>query len=142
MKRLLNDRTGNVSIIFIGLVFFLLILSFFVMEMGAVYENYYDAETILLRCCNSAVEKNMLDAYRADNIQYLDESAATADFNSYLASDMPNKYTVKVTSITGTETPPTLTVTGTVTFSTLFHQYGFDDVTFNFTVQSTNYRIE
>ena len=142
MKKLLKDKAGGISIIFIGLVFFLLLISFLVMEMGAVYENYYDAETILQRCCNSAVEKNMSDAYRADHILNLDVSATTADFNSYLASDMPDKYTVKVNSIAGTSTPPNLTVTGTVTFSTLFGQYGFDDITVGFTVASTNYRTE
>ena len=142
MKKFLKDKTGGISIIFIGLVFFLLLISFLIMEMGAAYENYYDAETILLRCCNSAVEKDMSDNYRADNILHLDISAATADFNSYLQSDMPDKYTVKINSISGTETPPTLTVTGTVTFSTLFQEYGFDDITFHFTVKSTNYRTE
>jgi Flp pilus assembly protein TadG len=142
MKKLWTDRTGSTSIIFIGLVFFLLLISMLIMEMGAVYENYYDAETILQRCCNSAVEKNMSDAYRADNILYLDVQGATADFNSYLSSNMPDKYTLTVKSVTGTATPPSLTVTGTVTFSTLFHQYGFDDITFDFTVKSTNYRTE
>jgi len=142
MKKLMQDRSGGISIIFIGLVFFLFLISFLIMEMGAAYENYYDAETILLRCCNSAVEKDMSDAYRADNLQYLNVSAATADFNSFLASDMPDKYNVKIKSITGTATPPNLTVTGTVAFSTLFGQYGFDDVSFDFTVKSTNYRTE
>ncbi|MPN26328.1 hypothetical protein SDC9_173752 [bioreactor metagenome] len=142
MKKLIRDRAGGMSVIFIGLVFFLLLTAFLIMEMGAAYENYYDAETILQRSCNSAVEKNMLDAYRADNILRLDVSAAKADFYSYLSSDMPEKYTVTVNSITGSATPPALTVTGTVTFSTLFGQYGFDDLTFNFTVQSTNYRTE
>lgn len=142
MKRLLQNKAGSIPVVFIGLVFFLLLISFLIMEMGAVYENYYDAETVLQRSCNSAVEKNMLDAYRADNILRLDVSGATADFKSYLASDMPDKYTVKIQSITGTATPPALTVTGTVTFSTLFGQYGFDDLSFNFTVQSTNYQTE
>jgi len=142
VKKLLRDRTGGISIIFIGLVFVLLLISFLIMEMGTAYENYYDAETILLRCCNSAVEKNMSDAYRADNILYLDVTAATADFRSYLASNMPDKYTIKIKNITGTGTPPALTVTGTVTFSTLFKEYGFDDVSFDFTVKSTNYRTE
>jgi len=142
MKRLLKDKTGGIPVIFIGLVFFLLLTAFFIMEMGAVYENYYDAETILQRSCNSAVEKNMLDAYRADNILRLDVSAAKAEFYSYLASDMPDKYTVRINSITGSATPPALTVTGTVTFSTLFEQYGFDDLSFSFTVRSTNYRAE
>lgn len=142
MKKLLRDKAGGIPIVFIGLVFFLLLIVFMVMEMGAVYQNYYDAETILQRSCNSAVEENMLDAYRADNILRLDVSAATDDFNRYLQSDMPDKYTVNVNSITGTATPPTFTVTGTITFSTLFGQYGFDDITIGFTVKATNYRIE
>ena len=142
MKKLIRDRAGSIPVIFIGLVFFLLLIAFLIMEMGAAYENYYDAETVLQRSCNSAVEKNMLDAYRADSILRLDVSAAKSDFYSYLASDMPDKYTVRINSITGSATPPALTVTGTVTFSTLFGQYGFDDLTFDFTVQSTNYRTE
>ena len=142
MKRLLQDKAGSIPVIFIGLVFFILLIAFLIMEMGAVYENYYDAETILQRSCNSAVEKNMLDAYRADKILQLDVSGATVDFFSFLSSDMPDKYTVTVNSITGSATPPTLTVTGAVTFSTLFGQYSFDDLSFNFTVQSTNYRTE
>jgi len=142
MKRLIKDKTGGIPVIFIGLVFFLLLIAFFIMEMGAAYENYYDAGTILQRSCNSAVEKNMLDAYRSDSILRLDVAAATADFYSYLKSDMPEKYTVTVNSITGTATPPNLIVTGTVKFSTLFQQYGFDDITIGFTVKSTNYRTE
>jgi len=142
MRKLLKDRAGNIPVFFIGLVFFLLLITFLIMEMGAAYENSYDAETILQRCCNSAVEKNMSDAYRADRILYLDVPGATADFSSYLSSDMPDKYTVRINSITGTATPPNLTVTGTVTFSTLFGQYGFDDITFDFKVEATNYRTE
>jgi len=105
MKKLWHDKSGGTSILFIGLVFFLLIISILIMEMGAVYENYYDAETILQRCCNSAVEKNMSDAYRADNILYLDVPGAKADFTSYLESDMPDKYTLTVKSVTGTASP-------------------------------------
>lgn len=142
MKKLWNDRTGSISILFFGLVFFLLIISFLIMEMGAVYENYYDAETILQRCCNSAVEKNMLDTYRADNILYMNVQGAKDDFTRYLQTDMPDKYTLTVKSVTGSATPPSMTVTGTVTFSTLFQRYGFDDVTFDFKVTSTNFRTE
>jgi hypothetical protein len=142
MKKLLKDKTGGVPVIFIGFVFFLLLIALLIMEIGAVYQNYYDAETILLRCCNSAVEKNMLDTYRADRILCLDVPGATADFYIHLDSDMPEKYTVTVSSISGTATPPALIVTGTVTYSTLFQQYGFDDIIVGFTVKSTNYRIE
>lgn len=142
MKKLLVNKAGSISILFIGLVFFMLLISFLIMELGAVYENYYNAETILQRSCNSAVEKNMLDNYRADHILYLDVPAAKADFISYIRTDIPGKYTVKIKSIEGTATPPTLTVAGTVTFSTLFRMYGFDDFTVDFTVESTNYRTE
>lgn len=142
MKRLLRDKTGGVPVLFIGLVFFLMLFTFLIMEMGAAYQNYYDAETILQRCCNSVVEMNILDTYRSDHILYLDVPAATASFNSFIKSDMPSKYKISITSITGTATPPNLIVTGTVTFSTLFQKYGFDDITFHFTVRATNYRIE
>lgn len=142
MRKLWYDRTGSASILFVGFALFLMLITILIMEMGAVYENYYDAETILQRSCNSAVEGNMSDIYRADHILYLDVQGATADFYSYLSSDMPDKYSLTVSSVTGTTTPPSLTVTGTVTFSTLFQQYGFDDITFDFTVKSTNYRTE
>lgn len=138
---MLKNNDGGIPVIFIGLVFFLLLISFMIMEVGAIYQNYYDAETILQRCCNSAIEKNMLDTYRADNILYLDVPCATVDLNSYIESDMPDKYSLTVNSITGTATPPALTVNGTVTFSTLFRMYGFGEVTFDFTVESTNHRI-
>jgi len=66
---------------------------------------------------------------------------AIDDFRSFIASDMPDGYAVTITSIEGTESPPSLTVTGTITFSTLFKQYGFDDLTMDFTVKATNYRV-
>lgn len=142
MRKALKDKDGGIPIIFIGLVFVLLLMAFLIMEMGAAYENYYDAETILQRCCNSAVEKNIADEYRADHILYLDVSGAKNDFYSFLESDMPEKLTVAVSSITGTVTPPNLIVRGTVTFSTLFTQYGFDDISFDFVIEASNYRIE
>ena len=141
-KKLFSDRRGSISITFIGLVFFLIVLTFFIMEMGAAYENYYDAETILQRACNSAVEANMLDEYRADNILRIDMDGAKADFCGYLESDMPGKYTVTITSLEAVATPPNLTATGTVTFSTVFAQFAFDDVTFEFKVSATNYKVE
>jgi Flp pilus assembly protein TadG len=142
MRKALRDKAGGIPILFIGLVFVLLLMAFLIMEMGAAYENYYDAETILQRCCNSAVEKNLVDEYRADHILYLDVSGAKSDFYSFLESDMPEKLTVTVSSITGTATPPNLIVRGTVTFSTLFAQYGFDDISFDIVVEASNYRIE
>lgn len=141
MKRLIKDKAGSISVLAMGLILLLLLIAFLIIELCAARQNYYDAETILQRSCNSAVEKNILDNYRADGILYMDVSGAEADFYSYIASDMPEKYLVTVSSITGTATPPTLNVTGTVTFPTIFQQYGVYDVTFDFTVKSTNYRI-
>lgn len=141
MKKLMRDKSGGVPIIFIGLLFFLLLMSVMIMEMGACYESYYDAETILQRCCNSAVENNMLDEYRADHIQRMDTSGATSDVLRFVQTDMPDKYRVTISSADGTATPPSLTVVGTVTFSTLFEKYSFDDVSFDFKVSATNYGV-
>ena len=41
MKKLLSDRSGGLPVIFIGLVFFLLVAAFLVMETGAAFERYY-----------------------------------------------------------------------------------------------------
>jgi len=141
MKKLVHDKSGGVPIIFIGLLFFLLLMSVMIMEMGAAYESYYDAETIMQRCCNSAVESNILDEFRADHIQHMDVPGATSDVLRFAQTDMPKKYSVTISSAEGTATPPSLTVVGTVTFSTLFEQYGFDDVTFDFKVRATNYGV-
>ncbi len=141
MKKIVKDNSGGVPILFVGFMFLLLLTTFLLMEMGSAYNNSYDAETILQRCCNNAVEKNMLDNYRADHILKLNVQGAKNDFSNYLKSDMPAKYTITVSAITGTDTPPNLTVTGTVKYPTLFSQYGFSDITFNFKVKSNNFRI-
>ena len=111
MRKALKDKAGGIPIIFIGLIFALLLTAFLIMEMGAAYENYYDAETILQRCCNSAVKKNLVDEYRADHILYLNVSGAKNDFYGFLKYDMPEKITVAVSSVTGTATPPNLKCT-------------------------------
>ena len=142
MKKLLRDKRGGVPIIFIGLLFFLLLITVMIMEMGAAFESYYDAETILQRACNSAVEKNIMDEYRADHILRLDVEGAELDFRHFADTDMSSKYTLDISSVAGNETPPSLTVKGNITFSTLFSQYGFDDITFDFKVRATNYVLE
>lgn len=140
--KLLHDKIGGVPVIFIGLVFVLMLLAFLVMEFGGVYLNFYDAETILQRSCNSAVEGNMSDVHRADGILFLKITDAKEDFYSYLATDLPDKYTVAIDGISATEQPPSLCVEGAITFPTLFSQYGFQDIRIHFAVKSTNYRTE
>ena len=97
---------------------------------------------MLQRSCNSAVEANIDDTYRADKVLILDAAGAEADFYSFVSSDLTDRYHLTVSSITCTETPPSMTVIGTVTFNTIFAQYGWDDLTFSFKVRATNYDLE
>jgi len=72
----------------------------------------------------------------------LDTAGAEADFHSFVASDLSSRYNLVVDSISCTETPPSMTVTGSVTFNTIFAQYDWDDLTFTFKVRATNYDLE
>ena len=137
-----KNRCGNMSVIFLGFVFLLLTVALVIMEFGGAFEKYQQAETLLQRACNSAVESNVLDEYRADGILKLDVAQAEADFRTFVADDMPHGYTVMIDTVDMTTQSPSMTATGEVTFSTLFNSYGFDDVTFSFKVRATNYRLE
>lgn len=142
MRRLLKDRRGGVPVFFLAWVLALLMLTFLVIEMGSTFENYDYAVDVLQRSCNIAVEGNILDEYRADNVLVLDPAGAEADFRSYMANDLSSRYTVVIDSISCTETPPSLTAIGKVSFQTVFSQFGFGDLTFSFKVRSTNYDLE
>lgn len=142
MRRLLKDRAGKLSILLFGLLFGLLLLVFLVIEMGAAYQNYDYAESILQRAANSAVESNMKDEYRADRVLVLDAAGAEADFRNFVASDFPAKYNVTITQVSASASPPALTAIGTVSFKTVFSKYGFRDVTFSFKVRATNYSLD
>lgn len=141
MKKLLKSRRGGSSIIFIGLLFFMLMLTMLVMEMGAVQKNYTTALSVLQRSANSAVEKNMDDAYRADGILKLNTGGAKADFEIFAANDLGSKYTLSISSLSALEEPPSLEAAGTITFPTLFSKYGFEDVSFTFRVKAENFEV-
>ncbi len=141
MKKLLKNCRGGSSIIFIGLLFFMLMLTMLVMEMGAVQKNYTTALSVLQRSANSAVEKNMDDAYRADGILKLNAGGAKADFEMFAANDLGSKYTLSISSLSALEEPPSLEATGTITFPTLFSKYGFEDVSFTFRVKAENFEV-
>ena len=141
MKKLLKSRGGNVPILTVGFIFVLLLTTFLIMEMGGAFENYEYAESVLQRSCNTAVEANINDAYRADKILLLDTDGAKADFRTFAYRDMPSRFQLTIDSVTAEESPPSMEATGTVTFSTLFDQYGFDDLTFHFKVVATNYDL-
>lgn len=142
MKKLLSEKKGSLSLILIGLLLCMLLLTFLVIEMGAAFYRYDQAVNILQRAANSAVERNINDRYRADRTLLLNAADAQRDFLSFVASDFPANYLVKVNSIGTSTSPPSLTAVGTISFSTIFSKYGFRDVTFSFKVRSTNYDLE
>ena len=142
MRTLLNDKRGSVPILSFGFIFLLLVMTFLTVEMGSTYENYDYCMDVLQRSCNSAVEANIDDTYRADKVLILDPVGAEADFRSFVASDLSTRYHLVIDNISCTETPPSMTVTGSVTFNTIFAQYDWDDLTFTFKVRATNYDLE
>ena len=142
MRTLLNDKRGSVPILSFGFIFLLLVMTFLTVEMGSTYENSDYCMDVLQRSCNSAVEANIDDAYRADKVLILDPVGAEADFRSFVASDLSTRYHLVIDNVSCTETPPSMTVTGSVTFNTIFAQYDWDDLTFTFKVRATNYDLE
>ena len=141
MKKLLTDKSGNSSVLFIGLVFVMLLMTMLIMELGGAYQNYYAAESVLQRSANAALEKNMDDSYRADGILKLKTEQAKLDFTHFASEDLDGKYTLYINSLSATEEPPSLTVTGTITFPTIFSKYSFEDLTFNFKVSAENFEV-
>lgn len=142
MKKLMKDKRGGIPIFVIGWILMLLLMTFLVMEMGGAFENYDYAVDVLQRACNSAVERNIIDRYRADRVLVMDADGAKADFTAYVSNDLPRRYSVTINSISCTEKPPSMTVTGKITFQTMFSQYGFDDLSFGFEARSTNYDLD
>jgi len=141
MKKLLTDKSGSSSVLFIGLVFVMLLMTMLIMELGGAYQNYYAAQSVLQRSANAALEKNMDDSYRADGILKLKADKAKTDFTQLASEDLDGKYTFYINSLSATEDPPSLTVTGTITFPTIFSKYGFEDLTFSFKVSAENFEV-
>ena len=139
---LIKDRRGGMTILFLGIVFVLLSLTFLILELGSTYERYDYAMDVLQRACNSAVERNIRDEYRADKILLLDCDGAETDFRSYARLDLPDRYRLEIESVSCTDSPPGMTAIGKITFSTMFSQYGFRDVTYSFKVRATNYDLD
>lgn len=141
MRKLLRDRKGALSVLLIGLLFCLLLLTFLAAETGSVYYRYSQTEDILQRAANSAVESNIQDRYRSDRELRLDTASAQRDFRTYAMNDLPEDCSLNIRSLRADMSPPALTVTGTVTFRTVFSLYGFRDVTCPFRVRSRNFDL-
>jgi len=141
MRKLIKGREGSAAILFFGITLALLFSAFLIIEMGSTYESYDYAMDILQRSCNSAVERNIRDEYRADGILKMNTSSADADFRAYVAADMPSRYTVTIDSVSCRETPPSMEVIGSVRFPTVLALHGFETRTFTFKVRATNYDL-
>ena len=141
MKKLLTDKSGNSSVLIIGLVFAMLLMTMLIMELGGAYQNYFAAESVLQRSANAALEKNMDDSYRADGILKLKTEQAKLDFTHFASEDLDGKYTLYINSLSATEDPPSFMASGTITFPTIFSKYGFEDLTLNFKVSAENFEV-
>ena len=142
MMEFLKDKRGSVPVMTTGFVFLLLVMTFLTIEMGSTYENYDYCLDVLQRSCNSAVEANMDDRYRADKVLILDTAGAEADFYRFIANDLSDRYDIVVESVSCSASPPSMTVTGRMTFDTIFAQYDWDDLTVDFTVKASNYDLD
>ena len=142
MMKLLRNRNGSATILFFGLFFGLVLFTFVVLEMGGAMEHYDQAQAVLQRSVNSAVEANMDEAYRADHVLRLKVEEAKASFISFANADMPKNFRLVIKSVTGTAQPPSLTATGTVTFPALFSPFGDREVTVGFTVKARNFAVD
>ena len=141
MKQLLKSKHGSVSLMFFGIALALLLLSFLIIEVGGAYESYDYAMDVLQRSCNSAVEGNIMDEYRADGILLLDAAKAKEDFSRFVSSDLPSRYSISAYNISATAAPPSMTVTGVIRFPTLLSKLGFEELSFSFKVRATNYDL-
>ena len=142
MMEFLKDKRGSVPVMTTGFVFLLLVMTFLTIEMGSTYENYDYCLDVLQRSCNSAVEANMDDRYRADKVLILDTAGAETAFYRFIASDLSDRYDIVVESVSCSASPPSMTVTGRMTFDTIFAQYDWDDLTVDFTVKASNYDLD
>ena len=142
MKKFLRDKRGSTTVLFGGILFALLSLTLLIMELGSTYEQYDYAMDVLQRSCNSAVERNIMDEYRADKVLLLDCGGAEDDFFMFVQQDMPEKYVLTFESVSCTSSPPSMTAVGKITFPTVFSQYGFSGVTYSFKTRATNYDLD
>ncbi len=139
---LFRDTRGGVPVLFIGLVFVMLLFTMLIMELGAVYNNYYEAETIVHRTINNVVEDAMLDGYRADMESKIIPPQVLHLINDALAHELPDKYQWRTVNVRFGTDPQGIMVVGEVTFDTIFSKYGFPDVTFPMRVGAYNKRLE
>ncbi len=142
LKRLLKDRTGSVSIFYIGMLFLLFSLSFVVLEIGGIMNTIDTIESGMQQAATMAVEGTLLDAYMADGILQIDPIQARADIDLYISECLTSdNFSVEGYEIITTANPPRIEIRGEAKINLFFKQYGFDDITIKYQVTSRAIKI-
>jgi len=155
LNRIIKDKTGKIPLMMFGFLFALFAFSMLIMEVGGMMERHDYVVSVIQRSCNSALEKNIPDKYRQDNIIIFDTVQADSDLREYIDQfneGNDNKYNVvisEIVAISDTEEDiaangiatklPQLLVKGTMTIPMIFGSMSFD-VEYN--VWATNYKID
>ncbi|MEG6521366.1 hypothetical protein [Desulfotomaculum sp. 1211_IL3151] len=150
--RILQSRRGDTFIFIIILVFFILTLAAVLIEYFRIESLYQQVEYVLQRGVNSAVEYAMQDEYRRDGHALLDTEIAEERLYEYLHESMAldsglNKYSngewvyeLEIEDIHATESPPRLTLDGTLRTHSIF-SFLTGEVRLPFSISSVNIRI-
>lgn len=149
LKRLLHDRSGSISLMFIALAFAMIVVVALLLEVGAAYERHDYIIDVAQRAANTAVESTIDDDYRQDRILRLrvndnligdDRFSETRQaFLDCVSRDLSSRYSISNFTFSFSENPPGMIVDGEGSFSTIFSVLGFGDIHFSFRVRSTNY---
>ena len=152
-KRIIQNRRGDVFVVILILVFFILTLAAILIEYSRMESLHQQVEYVLQRGVNSAVEFAMLDEYRRDGYARMDSVFAEEKLHEYLHESMGldaglNKYTgeqwvyqLEIERIDATDDPPRLTLNGALKTRSIF-TFLTGEVRLPFTISSVNIRIE
>jgi len=84
MKKLINDRSGELHLVAVFLFVALLAIALFITEYLRVFDLRQHLDDELSRAVNLGVKHAMYDSYMWDREEQLDEGKAIASFYEYL----------------------------------------------------------
>lgn len=152
LKILMNRKGDAIFFIFI-IVFVIITLSAIIIEYFRIDSVYQQVEYELQRGANSSVEYAMLDEYRRDGTAKMDTTLAEEALCNYLHESMKldqalkknskdkSVYELELQSITTTDIPPKITMTGLIITRSTF-SFLTGEIKLPFTISSSNNRIE
>lgn len=152
-NRMMNNRKGDVFLFILILIFFILTLAVILSEYFRIESLYQQAEYVIQRGVNSSVEYAMQDDYRRDGCSRMDSALAQETLYEYFHENMGldsglNKYAgnqwvyqLEVERIDATDSPPCLTLAGTLKTRSVFN-FLSGTIRLPFTISSANIRIE